>query len=163
IGRDLAILWVERKSPRLPPEFQIPTYFLAVATMHQVYRDVDTTRLIGVGFGRTETGALPDSAVSAIIPIGSPFCAGGQFATSPCASLREFALADPNAAGGASPPDSCGGDSGGPVFWAPATAGAPTKDPDRFLVGVTSRALEGVSHDPGSTCGGGGIYTALGH
>ena len=50
--------------------------------------------------------------------------------------------------------DTCGGDSGGPVFL--FVNGAPR------LVAVTSRAAPGTQANPNSQCGGGGIYTLIG-
>jgi hypothetical protein len=178
IGSDLALLWItDSKTVDSPDAPQVPmsTPVARIATMHQIYRDTKTRRLVGVGYGWTETGRAPSTTVAAIIPIQSFFCAAGAFAASACASFREFVLADPRAGPGANPADSCGGDSGAPIFWVPPsptagavpspTAGAAEENPKsvRFLVGITSRALDGVRHNPGTTCGGGGIYTAVGH
>jgi Trypsin len=167
IGRDLAILRVEivQDNGVLQAPLPFRTSTVTVANMHQIYRDNATRRLVGVGFGRTEAEELPQDAVAAIIPIRSFFCAAGFFAASPCASFREFVLADPAAGSGNPPADSCGGDSGAPIFWVPP---ATDKDPiiassKRFLVGITSRALDGVRHTIASSCGAGGIYTAIGH
>ncbi len=176
IGRDLAILrFIDASRINLASENQPwePEFFgqwrekagsdyALVATMHEVYRDRGTMRLTGVGFGRTEKGVLAYNAVGAVIPITSFFCGTGAFAASACASFREFVLADPSASVGANPVDSCGGDSGAPIFWVapPVAKGAPL---ERFLVGITSRALSGVRHIAGMSCGGGGIYTMVGH
>ena len=168
IGRDLAMFWIKTKGETLSQSNATPSLPL-IATMHQVYRDTATRRLVGVGYGRNESRDLPPVAVAAAIPIQSFFCAGGAFAASACASFREFVLADTSAGPGTNRPDSCGGDSGAPIFWIPplpATGGLnPTdvKSSQRFLVGITSRALDGVQHNSGTTCGGGGIYTAVGH
>jgi hypothetical protein len=57
-------------------------------------------------------------------------------------------------AGGRAAHDTCGGDSGGPVFW--------IQDGLAWLVGVTSRAAPGVQQNATLHCGGGGIYTLIG-
>ena len=178
IGSDLALLWIaDGKTLERPdaPQAPMSPSVARIATMHQIYRDTRTRRLVGVGYGFTETGHAPSTTVGAIIPIQSFFCAAGSFAASACASFREFVLADPRAGPGANPADSCGGDSGAPIFWvppSPTTSAVPLPTTDaaevnaksvRFLVGITSRALDGVRHNPGTTCGGGGIYTAVGH
>jgi secreted trypsin-like serine protease len=58
------------------------------------------------------------------------------------------------AANDARPVDTCGGDSGGPVFL------MGTKGPR--LIAVTSRAAPASRNDNPDHCGGGGIYTLLG-
>lgn len=164
-GRDLALLWI--RDPKSDPTDLYPALALPlVATMHQVYQDGATRRLVGVGYGLTETSARPAITLAAVIPIQSFFCSAGYYAASACASFREFVLADPGAAPGANRSDSCGGDSGSPIFWVPPSPAGVIdvkSAPRRFLVGITSRALAGVSHNPGTTCGGGGIYTVVGH
>ena len=168
VGRDLAIFWVKTEGKTID-ETNITLSFPMIASMHQVYRDTATRRLVGVGYGRTESGQLAPVAVAAAVPIQSFFCAGGAFAASACASFREFVLADTSAGPGVNRPDSCGGDSGAPIFWVPPLPASGVLNPadvesgPRFLVGITSRALDGVRHNPGTTCGGGGIYTAVGH
>jgi Trypsin len=168
IGRDLALLWLrdEQKQPGgLAAAYPFSSEFPLIATMHQVYQDSLTRRLVGVGYGLTETNQVPTGTIGAIIPIQSFFCSSGAFAASACASFREFVLAVP-AGPGLNQPDSCGGDSGAPIFWVPPATtndGAQNLLGHRHVVGITSRGLAGVQNIPGMTCGGGGIYTAVGH
>jgi|GEM_PF-3971817 len=166
-GLDLALLRVEQLDNTVgktflptPNEILVP-FAIGIATMGQVYADSDTKRLVGAGFGYDDIGNLPKSAIAAAIPIGSFFCSAGVFAASRCASFREFVLADPRTHPASNRPDSCGGDSGSPIFWVPRRFRKDMVEP--FLVGIASRALAGVSHNPGTTCGAGGIYTAVGH
>ena len=163
-GRDLALLWIRAIGSKDAASGVAPSMPL-IASMHQLYEDKNTQRLVGVGYGRTESGKPSKVSVAAAIPIQSYFCADGFFAASTCASFREFVLADTSAGRGSNPPDSCGGDSGAPIFWVPAlpTTGPPDLSGARFLVGITSRGLDGVRHLSGIRCGGGGLYTAVGH
>jgi secreted trypsin-like serine protease len=75
--------------------------------------------------------------------------------------FREFVMSStlerPNQLG----VDSCGGDSGGPVFMIKKSDVA-GKTFDPILVGLTSRGLFGVAQDARLMCGGGGIYTSIG-
>jgi hypothetical protein len=161
-GRDLAILRVEHvdKKSLLVTPAAIRPITLSIATPYQIYGDSDTRRLVGAGFGFNESRKLPKSAVASAIPISSFFCSSGAVAASPCSSFREFVLADPRT-GGVDRPDSCGGDSGSPIFWVSPTI-RNDAEMTLFLVGIASRALAG-GHIPGTMCGGGGIYTAIGH
>lgn len=154
-GRDLAILITSADGGvrNLSDDF----IQLDVTEMAIIRRDLNSFKLIGAGFGATETNPKPEIAVSAVIPIFSYFCSRGTVAQSPCAPFREFVLADPRSPRGTNRPDSCGGDSGAPIFW------TEEKQDKLILVGITSRALRGVQHDRGTTCGGGGIYTSIGH
>jgi hypothetical protein len=169
-GRDIALLTVE-----LETDYPSRAYLdkisafpkVNVASMFEVFNDSPTRRLVGAGYGATEQG-LPGDARAAVIPIASYFCGGGAYSASTCSSFREFVLADRAAPLGANRSDSCGGDSGAPVFWQAPPASIDGKigaNPNRpiMLVGITSRAVAGVRHNAGTTCGGGGIYTALGH
>ncbi|MEQ8305275.1 MAG: S1 family peptidase [Hoeflea sp.] len=113
------------------------------------------------GFGYIETGRLPDRLLMGATQMRDPYCANGFYRFSICAMFREFALSSSDGYGGRLGVDTCGGDSGGPVFIIPgdttsSTSYVPT------LVGITSRAIAGVAQDPQLVCGGGGIYTAVG-
>jgi secreted trypsin-like serine protease len=69
-----------------------------------------------------------------------------------CSPFSEIILAD--AGGGRPANDTCGGDSGGPVFW--------IRDGVLRLVAITSRAAPGLQENSALHCGGGGIYTLIG-
>lgn len=131
------------------------TFGVKVATPGLIMRDeAETRRLLGAGFGYMEGGVLPEVARFGAIQIASLFCGQQKFAGAPCSGGREFVLAD-QIGPGAGGTDTCGGDSGGPVFYAP-------DDNSIALVGITSRALSSTSDRP-DLCGGGGIYTAVGN
>ena len=149
---------------------------LLIVNMNEVANDKSTKRLLGVGFGKTEDQILPDFPHQAAIDIASYFCVTGRFASSRCAPFREFVLADNSTLSGEAKRDSCGGDSGAPIFWqAPPLAEIDgtngrvkktkisAKGLPIALVGITSRGLQGVRHQAGFRCGGGGIYTSIGH
>ena len=84
------------------------------------------------------------------ITVNSLTCKNAVAAQLGCVEVREFIAGARQSAPTAV--DSCGGDSGGPVFVADAQ-GAMTP------IGAVSRALPG---QPSSSCGGGGIYTHYG-
>lgn len=131
---------------------------VAMTSMLAVYM-TNAVRLRAVGYGKTEVGDFPVRRQQADINILSYFCSTGRAARSACASFREFSLSNVIAPG-VKPTDTCSGDSGGPIFVArPEDAGPPAY----ALVGITSRGLAGVQNLPALPCGGGGIYTAVGH
>lgn len=166
-GRDLALFFVrnlneEKNEP--PPSKAGP--LTRVASMHSVYA-AGARQLTASGYGITQNGTFPDTLERGRIDVGSYFCSQGDFGGTPCAGFREFVLGTLGAGSVASPVDTCNGDSGGPVYWyPPAQTDALTGKvffPPPALVGVTSRALVFADHLPGMLCGGGGVYTAVGH
>jgi Trypsin len=106
--------------------------------------------LIAIGYGYTNTQGL-GMRMMADIPIYSFDCEEARLATV-CAPFAEMILAD--AQGRRFRSDTCGGDSGGPVFR--------MENSRPRLVAVTSRAAPGVQDNPLLHCGGGGIYTLIG-
>jgi secreted trypsin-like serine protease len=103
-----------------------------------------------IGYGYTSTAVI-GIRMQAQIPIYSFDCEEGAL-SSICSPFAEMLLSE--APGPRVRTDTCGGDSGGPVFWFPN--GAPR------LLAVTSRAAPGLQDDPNLHCGGGGIYTLIG-
>jgi Trypsin len=152
-GLDLAILPVKFTfaSLRQPPERAQAVSMFDIESRNPV------PQLAIAGYGNTEDLVLPDHMRVGIAAIGDPFCRWGSFKGSICAMFREFAMLSGSAAGRGV--DSCGGDSGGPVFAMRQEQGGKTVP---ILVGITSRGLRGVRQGFGSSeCGGGGIYTAV--
>jgi secreted trypsin-like serine protease len=84
------------------------------------------------------------------IPIMSVACTERALAPY-CMPYAEMILAE--APGPANRDDTCGGDSGGPVFQLANIGYA--------LLAVTSRSAPGIQATTGKNCGGGGIYTIL--
>jgi hypothetical protein len=108
------------------------------------------SKLTAIGYGFTDKHVL-GNVNWASIPIASADCSEPALRAS-CAPFAEMVLAYGPGSGRFS--DTCGGDSGGPVF---------RIDGDNYtLVGVTSRAAPGIDVDPLLHCGGGGIYTLIG-
>ncbi|QND65677.1 S1 family peptidase [Mesorhizobium loti] len=161
-ARDLSLMhfnWVfDGRAPR-------------IAHLLDVQQSTVTRKLAVIGFGKDENGRLPSLPNIAQVPVFSFFCSSGMAARSPCKPFREFALSVAGLDSGATKVDTCEGDSGGPVFAfrrklksddpsaAPTAKGAQ----ENVLVGITSRAMQGVNNIPGLNCGGGGIYTAVGN
>lgn len=164
VGSDLALLRVatyegleqiRKGSPiRGPADL---SFAIEIATPGMIYEDRrSTTRLVAAGFGRIDDGTLPRDLRHGAIPIASLFCGQNAFAGTPCYGGREFVLADQFGAAGGT--DTCGGDSGGPVFYAAES----NSHVSVMLVGITSRALRNANQRVDLACGGGGIYTAVG-
>jgi hypothetical protein len=108
-------------------------------------------RLTVAGYGYTSANTIGVRG-KADIPVYSFACEDASLANS-CAPFSEMILAESGGGGGVRT-DTCGGDSGGPVFW--SQEGRPR------LIAVTSRAAPGLQDDVAHHCGGGGIYTLLG-
>lgn len=174
-GRDLALFFMQSLDTdhvgQVYPEVarqlrEPPSGITHVASMHSVYA-AGVRQLVASGYGRMETGAFPTDLRRGFIDIASHFCSRGVIAGTQCAGFREFSLGTVSAGSTQLPVDTCDGDSGGPVFWYPPEriderTNTPFYPPPA-LVGITSRALLFADHLPGILCGGGGIYTAVGH
>jgi hypothetical protein len=93
-----------------------------------------------IGFRNKD--AIPIRSVASMEPTLAPYCK----------SFAEMILGQ--SPGPTARDDTCGGDSGGPVFY--------TANGGYVLIAVTSRSAPGVQDNPGNNCGGGGIYTILG-
>jgi secreted trypsin-like serine protease len=106
--------------------------------------------LIAIGYGYTSQ-LLLGVRMQADIPIFSFDCEEAALAAV-CAPFAEMILAE--APGPRLRSDTCGGDSGGPVFRMEGNRPR--------LVAVTSRAAPGLQDNPVLHCGGGGIYSLIG-
>ena len=149
-GADIGLL-------RFPPvnEQEIKRQF-AISHMIDVYRDDRAPSLIVAGFGLDETGQLAKDLQVGRVGIFSHFCSHG---IAGCAAFREFMLSSPLSGQSNIATDTCKGDSGGPVLYYTRRGESGYLN----LVGITSRAIRAAPHIPGIPCGGGGIYTAIGH
>jgi hypothetical protein len=150
-GRDLALLRLKADVALGDPRHGYPP-----ETIWQLRSKMPPgKRLIAVGYGYTERDQL-GVRMQAGIPVQSPDCFDRRY-SSYCAPFAEMILAE--APGPRLRADTCGGDSGGPVFLIDET-----KDGEKMpiLVGVTSRAAPGVQDIPSRHCGGGGIYVLIG-
>lgn len=169
-GRDLAVFFIrdieeQAHETDVQSETLDPDAFTRIVSMHTVYAS-GARQLTAAGYGITEDGTFSRTLERGRIDIGSYFCSQGSFGGTPCAGFHEFVLGSVSGASQTLPVDTCNGDSGGPVYWYPPEQTADdgtTFLPPPALVGVTSRALLYADHLPGMLCGGGGIYTAVGH
>jgi hypothetical protein len=155
--------------------FGYPAFALAADVREQMQPRVG---LKVVGFGETETGDIA-VRMKASIPVLTPDCLEPPYNLY-CEPFLEMILAERE--GARVPRDTCGGDSGGPVFVtmpvslpactgqiadptpgrvvAPASKISPQSQD--VLVAITSRAAPFTQPLAGGHCGGGGIYTILG-
>jgi hypothetical protein len=106
-------------------------------------------RMLVVGYGYNNQNLIGFRNKDSI-PIMSVACTERSLAPY-CTAYDEMLLGETT--GGAQRDDTCGGDSGGPVFH--------VTDTGYTLLAVTSRSAPGVQNNPGKNCGGGGIYTIL--
>ncbi|WP_155956468.1 trypsin-like serine protease [Rhizobium sp. CF080] len=161
-GRDLALLFL---SP-VKPEDRSGVTPPPVASMIVPYELAQAGKLesmLALGYGRRENGDFPRDLIAAFIGLRDPFCLNDRGDASGCAPFREFTLSslvsetDPAA-------DTCDGDSGGPVYFIHGKINdSGMAEYHRILVGITSRGLDGVPQFGPTDCGGGGVYTAVGH
>lgn len=161
-GKDLALLNIANtQHPKIAPR---------VAHLRDIQLAGPIDKLAVLGFGLDENNFLPEQPRIGFVPVYSLYCSTGRAALSVCKPFREFALSGARDAANDRKVDTCGGDSGGPVFAFRAKYGSePGGNPkalavEDILVGITSRPMAGVVHIPGTDhCGGGGIYTSVGH
>ena len=155
-GNDLALLMLDADIGNLTN-----TFFGYAADAKYLAGNMQSILKVGqpfkvVGYGRTEFGTVGERR-KANIPLLTPNCLEGKYRAF-CQPYLEMILSDSQAArnGGR---DSCGGDSGGPVFLELPANVCKAKS---ILIGVTSRAAPLTGNTAGQHCGGGGIYTLLG-
>ncbi|MCV6577260.1 MAG: trypsin-like serine protease [Cohaesibacter sp.] len=138
---------------------------IAIIQMLDIYRDKKAKKLIVAGWGQDENKVLPPTLRVGAIGIYKAFCSTG---VATCSPFREFILSNPLTFPNALAIDTCPGDSGGPVFYSKQIFQEKSDEiPPKtllFLAGITSRGLVNAPHIPtANLCGGGGIYTNVGH
>ena len=149
-GLDLAMFRLTKPSQHLEERVR------PISLMADAIRNERPTELRVYGYGFTEHGALGERRET-FVPVATLTCVGRRWRGTGCAPFVEFVLSARgvrNAAGRPSIKDSCGGDSGGPVFLITGTRS--------YLVGIVSRGLAGGPMIAGKPCGGGGIYSTVG-
>jgi secreted trypsin-like serine protease len=99
-----------------------------------------------IGYGYTESRGI-GTRMEGEVSVYSFDCEEAKLAEI-CGPFSEMILSDQGVGRPAN--DTCGGDSGGPVFWGSR------------LVAVTSRAAPGTQENAALHCGGGGIYSLIG-
>jgi len=143
-GNDLALLELAELSIPIPSmNFGDPLWTL----LHELNKG-EKLSVVGYGYNGDNTIGF---RYKDRIPIMSVACTERALAPY-CAPYAEMILGE--APGSKIRTDTCGGDSGGPVFQ--------TANAGYALLAVTSRAAPGVQDASGKNCGGGGIYTILG-
>lgn len=156
-GRDLALLRLTADVVLSTDRLYHENYGYPPETVWQLRSKlVPGRRLIAVGYGYTER-SRPGLRMLAEIPVSSADCLDRRHA-SYCAPFAEMVLGEQP--GSQLRPDTCGGDSGGPVFLIDQNPKGHQLGP--ILVGVTSRAAPGAQDIPSLHCGGGGIYVLIG-
>jgi len=151
-GYDLALLQL-REDADVDDAYQAFSQ-LAFSLIERTRRG---TSLVAVGYGLTDNLTI-GTRMEASVPVFTPDCAQRQYVAAGCAPFFEMILAATNGIGGRRP-DTCSGDSGGPVF---AMVPVPGLQPVPSLVAVTSRRAPLPQVDTQNHCGGGGIYTVAG-
>jgi V8-like Glu-specific endopeptidase len=144
-GNDLALLELAENALSVP----VMNFGSPLWTLLQQLSKGEKMLVVGYGFDNQNKIGFRNKEA---IPIVSVACTERALARY-CTPYAEMILAQE--AGPAIRNDTCGGDSGGPVFQQIANEGY-------ALVAVTSRSAPGIQDDPGKNCGGGGIYTILG-
>jgi hypothetical protein len=145
----------EEKPKEEKPEEEKPYKLPSFSDPPELYWSLRDTlfvgrRLIAVGYGYSTAGTV-GIRLQGSIPIASAGCEEPAF-RSICSSFSEMVLAD--APGPRARTDTCGGDSGGPVFLVDGD--------EPKLIAVTSRAAPAAHDNTTLHCGGGGIYTLIG-
>jgi secreted trypsin-like serine protease len=164
-GDDLALLKLAEKINGINDiQFGYPSF----AFVSDLRKDLTAGReLKVVGFGDTEKGAVA-VRMKASIPILTADCLASPYSRF-CAPFVEMILADKR--GDRTSRDTCGGDSGGPVFLRKDVEMVKcqcfgdtqrSKQTEDVLVGITSRAAPFTQVFGQQHCGGGGIYTLIG-
>ncbi len=133
----------------------------------EILSDKRINTLVIAGFGFDENNQLPDSVLIGSVFVVSRYCRLGYAFRSVCAMFREFVLMSAPVTGTGKSTDTCGGDSGGPVYLVEGKIIVNSESsfeqiPSKSLIGITSRGLAGVKHQFNGKCGGGGLYTAVG-
>jgi len=163
-GTDLALLRLKKLVPSDVVPAGYPFFFLASDEQMKPVKEMKV-----VGFGVTETGGIA-VRMKAQVPVLTPDCFDPPYNLY-CAPFREMILADRE--GRANPRDTCGGDSGGPVFArrivsAPECGILPPEEvltvtqSEDVVVAITSRAAPFTAASSNQPCGQGGIYTLIG-
>jgi hypothetical protein len=144
-GNDLALLELVSGAPLSVPamNFGNPLW-----TLLQQLNKGEKMLVVGYGYNNQNLIGFRNKDM---IPIVSVACTERALAPY-CTPYAEMVLA--GAAGPTIRDDTCGGDSGGPVFQ--------SSNEGYSLLAVTSRSAPGIQGDPGKNCGGGGISTILG-
>jgi len=146
-GRDLALLKLKAPVRGVAPIRVAPDTVTDAARSYRV-----------AGFGAVDENAkvYPNEKFEARVVAVSNACRG-KVSGSPDAAFYGCQPGEEIVAGNRSSPDSCSGDSGGPLLITAASNGGTSATDAFVLAGATSRAING----PPPYCGQGGIYERL--
>ena len=150
LGRDLALVRLGDRLPMLGDAAWVPPQPARIAEP-QLFFSLLSREVVLVGFGWTEPPE-PKIGVQYVTtaPVIDPLCSSSQAGQYLCEAGKEMVVIGRLPAPGKTQADTCGGDSGGPVF-------VSTIDGSRYLVGATSRASDAKAKN----CGPGGVYSLV--
>ncbi|MFK3967947.1 trypsin-like serine protease [Ensifer adhaerens] len=159
-GKDLALLFLTPSAS--PGPSIVPPPVMPMFIPQKLASDGELKALLILGYGRREDDKFPHGLIGASAHLRDSFCLIDRFDAAGCSIFREFTLSRMTSDGEGA--DTCDGDSGGPVYmvW-DRDLGDLKVQRHRVLLGITSRAMGSVVQYGPTGCGGGGVYTSVGH